>query len=65
MNKVVLFLRDYAEDFLVFFGLLLINVATYRINVTAGLYCTGGTMLLAGILFLIMARKPPKGEVNI
>lgn len=65
MNRIVTFLRDFAEDYLVLLGVLLINLATYRINITAGLYCTGITSLLAGVLLAVMARKPPKGEVNI
>ncbi|NUU74187.1 hypothetical protein [Paenibacillus xylanilyticus] len=64
MNKIVKFLRDYAEDYLVFLGVLLVNLATYRLSVTAGLYCTGASCIVAGVLLAVMARQPPKGEVN-
>ncbi|CAM3355668.1 hypothetical protein HP548_02990 [Paenibacillus taichungensis] len=60
MNRIVTFLRDFAEDYLVLLGVLLINLATYRISVTAGLYCTGGFCLVAGVLVAFMARLPPR-----
>ncbi|MFB6473012.1 hypothetical protein ACFCW7_09200 [Paenibacillus glucanolyticus] len=62
MKKIVSFLRDYAEDFLLCLGVVLINLATYRISMTAGLYCTGASCLTAGVLLAVMARQPPKGR---
>ncbi|MED4969733.1 hypothetical protein [Parageobacillus toebii] len=49
--------RDYAEDFFIFVGLLLINVATFRLSITAGLYVLGCSFLAVGI---VIALHPPK-----
>lgn len=58
-EKVKQFLLDYLEDVFIFTGLVFINVATFRISVTAGLYCLGVSFLGAG---LVLARHPPKGR---
>ncbi|MGG3210563.1 hypothetical protein ABEO92_10680 [Geobacillus stearothermophilus] len=57
MKKLQKVFRDYAEDFFIFIGLLLINAATFRLNVTAGLYVLGCSCLAIGIF---VARHPPK-----
>ncbi|WP_079694733.1 MULTISPECIES: hypothetical protein [unclassified Paenibacillus] len=62
MNRLLKFLRDYAEDYLLFLGVLIINLATYRINVTAGLYCTGLSSIILAVLVMRVSRLPPKGR---
>lgn len=62
MNKIMKFLRDYAEDFLISAGVVLINIATYQIHTTAGLYCTGLSLVAVGGLLARMARQPPGGR---
>lgn len=43
-------LKDYAEDLLILGGLACINVATFRIGMTQGIYCLGITCLVVGVL---------------
>jgi hypothetical protein len=43
-------LKDYAEDLLILGGLVCINVATFRLGVTPGLYGLGITCLVVGLL---------------
>ncbi|KMY63330.1 hypothetical protein [Geobacillus stearothermophilus] len=57
MKKLQKIFRDYAEDFFIFIGLTLINVATFRLSVTAGLYILGFSCLAVGIF---AALHPPK-----
>jgi hypothetical protein len=57
MNKLSKIFRDYAEDFFILVGLLLINLATFRWSVTAGLYVLGSSFLAIGIF---IALHPPK-----
>lgn len=52
IKKVIL---EWLEDILIFGGLILINVATFNLNVNAGLYGLGVTLLGLGIYF---ARNP-------
>jgi hypothetical protein len=49
--------RDYAEDFFIFVGLMLVNVATFRLSITAGLYVLGCSFLVVGIF---LSLHPPK-----
>lgn len=57
MKKLERIFRDYAEDFFIFVGLTLINVATFRLSVTAGLYVLGCSFLAVGVF---VALQPPK-----
>jgi len=59
LEKAKKLLLDYLEDVLILTGLIFINWATFRISVTAGLYCLGVSFLGAGAL---LARHPPKGR---
>lgn len=57
MKKLRQVFRDYAEDFFIFIGLTLINMATFRLSVTAGLYVLGCSFLSIGVFIAI---QPPK-----
>jgi len=58
MGKAILELfHKYVEDFFIIVGLVLVNVATFRIGITAGLYCLGASFLLIGIVVSQIARK--------
>jgi hypothetical protein len=56
MNKLRKVFRDYAEDFFILVGLLLINFATFRLSITAGLYVMGVSFVVIGIF---LALHPP------
>ena len=47
------YVKKYIEDVLIFTGLVFVNVATYRISSTAGLYATGITLLALGVYFAL------------
>lgn len=53
--KVLTILGKFAEDLLIASGLMLIILATFRLNEIAGVYVLGFILLLIGLL---MARKP-------
>ncbi|AXM88467.1 hypothetical protein B379_04230 [Anoxybacillus ayderensis G10] len=57
MKKLGRIFRDYAEDFFILIGLTLINVATFRLSATAGLYVLGCSFLAVGVFIAI---QPPK-----
>ncbi|WP_080833220.1 hypothetical protein [Cohnella massiliensis] len=59
MKNIFYVLRDYAEDILIGAGLLIINIATFRLHEIAGLFGLGVTLLLVGFA---TARNPPKKE---
>lgn len=59
MKNLFYILRDYAEDFLIVAGLVLINAATFRLHQIAGMYCLGATLMLVGFA---ISRHPPKKE---
>lgn len=40
----------YLQAILFVAGFVILNIACYRINVTAGLFVTGGTLILFGII---------------
>lgn len=62
INKLRNVLRDYAEDFFIGAGLVFINAATFRISITAGLYCLGLSLVAVGVVLARMARQPPRGR---
>lgn len=51
------FLGNLLEDFLILLGLLAIIYTTFILNVIAGMYLTGGILLILGVL---LAKKPPE-----
>jgi len=50
---------NISEVFLVL-GLILVDYATYRINLTASIYVTGFILILFGIFFAISSRNEVK-----
>ncbi|WP_134705101.1 DUF1056 family protein [Ammoniphilus sp. YIM 78166] len=56
MKKYFNVIRNYADDFFIISGLVAINIATFRLNFTAGLYCLGASLISIGIT---LARQPP------
>lgn len=58
-NMLIVVLRDYAEDFFILLGLIVINAATFRLSTTAGLYCLGVSLITVGVVLARMARQPP------
>ena len=59
MKNLIYVLRDFAEDFLIIAGLVIINYATFQLHYLAGMYCLGATMMLVGFT---IARYPPRKE---
>jgi hypothetical protein len=61
MNKLLKVFRNYAEDFFIFVGFLLINFATFRLSMTAGLYVLGVSFVAVGIFLALYPpnRYPP------
>ena len=60
MNKLIKklqFLGEFVEDFLIILGLLLIVMATFRVNEIAAIFVLGFIFLIIGI---IRARRPPR-----
>ncbi|MGG4552600.1 MULTISPECIES: hypothetical protein [Paenibacillus] len=59
MRNIIYLLRDFAEDIFILAGMALINVATFQLHQTAGMYSLGVTLAVIG---LTIARQPPKKE---
>jgi hypothetical protein len=59
MKKILQFLLEYLEDFLIFMGLITILGATFALNIIAGVYLLGFIFLILGVYF---AKFPPKGR---
>lgn len=57
MKKLRNILRNYAEDIFIITGLILINLATFRLSITAGLYSVGFSLIALGV---VIARQPPR-----
>lgn len=55
--KVLKILSGYVEDFFIFIGLFLIIIATFIVNIIAGIYTLGFICLAIGF---ILARQPPR-----
>lgn len=62
VNKFVKFLRliysFYIQAILFIAGFVVLNIACYRINVTAGLFVTGITLILFGIIVNYDQQQP-------
>lgn len=56
-NKIIKFISSYIEDILIFIGLLMLVITTYKINNIAGSYLLSVIFILIGIL---ISKKPPK-----
>lgn len=56
MKKTLKFLRNHAEDIFIGSGLVVINVATFKLSTIAGLYTVGATLLVVGV---VLARFHP------
>lgn len=65
INKLKTILRDYAEDFFIGAGLVFINAATFRISVTAGLYCIGLSLVGVGVVLARMHVNRQGGGESI
>lgn len=59
MKNLFYVLRDYAEDIFISAGLVVVNVATFQLHPTAGLFCLGATLMAVGFA---IARHPPRKE---
>ena len=58
MKKFKRLLTNHIDDLLIFSGLLCILGATFYLNVVAGCYFTGLTLVILGIL----STRPHKGR---
>ncbi len=56
-NTIIKFISSYIEDILIFIGLLMLVITTYKINNIAGSYLLSVIFILIGIL---ISKKPPK-----
>jgi hypothetical protein len=56
VKKLISLLRNYAEDIFIAAGLVFINLATFQLNTTAGLYSIGASCIVIGV---VLARHPP------
>ncbi len=55
--KIINLLLAVIEDFLIIAGLAFINVASYTLSQTVGLFVTGFTLLALGVYFAINPIK--------
>ena len=62
VNKFVKIIKNiytyYIQAILFITGFVLLNIACYRINVTAGLFVTGITLILFGIIVNYDQQQP-------